>query len=943
MSNVLVGSAYGVLELRSQQFDQGVDASLAKLAQLRQAFSQGIPPLTLPPVGGLAGGSVAGSTPAGTTAAASTAPAAAANENAAALSREALAAGDAARALQLMDQALGKSSAETSTSTSTTLASVRAEASLAATLGDRTRAIELLEAALGQQATRTTEVINVERQLATIENQAITTAQREADVRLRVAQADARALAVKKDYAGALALLTEAQATNANASAGTLATVGAQVSQYEAVGTATGALSTQLSALLNPLALAAVGFGAAAKAIGSFGEALDLIGKIQEERTAFGGILGDFANGNAILDEATKRTRAYGFTQKETTDAFRDLAPVIRESTSSTKDQAEALARISVLKPEDPVRALTGAIEGIKTGRFRELSKELGLSASEQASLKAQVDSGKDAFLALNDVLDRHGITLKVAADRMDGYEGATRRAGQAQEDLQKAEGKFAAGPGLAILNQRIKITNDATDAFSGSLIGLNNVIGDSVGTFNPLLGAITSYNNAVLGAGRDALVWAGIIQETTPEILGNTSANQANGTAISQSAQLAQQAATAQRAYADSLELTGVRARAAAQATEQKSATDKVAALDAQTHAIAEEHLAQQAEDAARALLVAGPAGARTAALLAGSSGQVDVLTAAYYRLFAAQQSTAKGATQQDAANFRSMELFGQTAAQTTAALQKQTAADLARSQGIIQNGTATQKIAELQRLYNDAVRQSGKDSAQAITAQNALTAAQQAAEKAGGRKRVDAAASTALQLQNVEENSQAQLLKAQREGLERLRDQREEFDVHRARAQEDNAEKRRSLLAHGQRAQAAELQRDFEKEQKRNQEDFDRQRRRTVRNNQEASGDITGGLERRQGQISERAALRGSRTGAAVDLGANATPSAKSGGAAAAGGARVIQVVITGRVDLDGREVGTLIYNAGLREQIDTDLALTIAATSAPGSGQSAVGGNG
>jgi hypothetical protein len=57
VSSVLVGSAYGVLELRAQQFDQGVDASLAKLAQLRQAFSQGIPPVTLPPVGGSLPGS----------------------------------------------------------------------------------------------------------------------------------------------------------------------------------------------------------------------------------------------------------------------------------------------------------------------------------------------------------------------------------------------------------------------------------------------------------------------------------------------------------------------------------------------------------------------------------------------------------------------------------------------------------------------------------------------------------------------------------------------------------------------------------------------------------------------------------------------------------------------------------------------------------------------
>lgn len=865
----------------------------------------------------------------------------------AALSREALAIGDVTRALELESAALGETGAQEGSGTAQTLQRAAAEARAAIAAKDYGGALRGLASELQQQGERTVDVINAERQLIQIENQATRAAEQEAaaitraaDARIRVAQADARALAAKKDYGGALSTLNVATAAESEASANVLATVGAQAAQYEVAGTAAGAFGAQLGALLNPMVLITAAAGAGIGVVKSFGDALQFAGALQEERTAFGGILGDFKNGNAVLDEATQRTRAYGFTAKETTDAFRQLAPVIRESTSTTKDQAEALARIAVLKPDDPVKALTSAIEGIKTGRFRELSKELGLTAAEQKQLKTAVDNGKDAFIALNDVLDRHGITLQVAKERTDGLAGAERRQAQASEDLAKAQARFAEGPGLALLNQRIKATNDATDAFGGSIIGLNNVINDTVGLFNPLLGAITSYNNFVLNAGRNGLVWAGIIQETTPVVQSNTSANQANGAAIDQAAQQAQQANAAQRAYADSLELTGVRARAAQQAAEQKSATDKVAALDAQTHGIAEQHLADQAKAAADALIKAGPAGARTAALLASSSSSVDVLTAAYYRLALAQQSTNKGATQQDAANFRSTELFGQTAGQTTAALQKQTAADLARSQGIIQNGTALQKIAELQRLYNDAVRQSGANSAQAITAQNALTAAQIAASKEGGHTRVSAAASTGLQLQNVEENTQAQLLKTQREGLERLRDQEQDFDLKRSRSKEDEDEKIRGLLARGQRAEAAREQADFAKKTRRDQEDFTIQRQRTIRNNDESTGDISGAAERRTGQIDARAALRGVRpTGGGVGAAPN-LPSLPT--AAAAPQASAATLTIQGVIMLDSKAVGTGVWPT-IQVLVDNDLSVSLQQIGAPGSGQSAVAGAG
>lgn len=612
----------------------------------------------------------------------------------AALSREALAAGDAAKALDLLGKATGITGDLTGKAAKNAADAAVAEARLAVAYGDRRGAIEKLEAALLTISEEDKNRIRLETQLAQAEGQNIAAmeretkaaqaqtdalvrlgqararaaaaggdtsgarteltgalatpgasegvllsakaqlialdkaeavaaeqasvaTQRQADADIRLAQEQARAAVASKNYAQALEILNAAKSQGTGASAQTLAALDTQIATIEAQGTAVGALGAEFAALVNPATLAFAAIGAGTAVLKSFGEALDFTAKLDEEQRAFGGILGNIGQGNAILAEATARGKAYGFTQKEVTDAFRELAPIIRTSTASTQDQTEALARISVLQPDKPVAALKSAIEGIQTGRFRELAKELGLSTNEQNQLKNSVAQGKDAFVALNDVLDKHGITLDVARQRMDGYEGASRRAQQAQEDLAKAQGDFAAGPGVAITEARIAATKALTDVFNQSQQG-------SLG-----FAAALGYEASQLLFGKQAT------DQHTQSIQLNSQA-QANAIPI------AQQVANAEQAYANELELSSVQARAAQVAAEQKANADQVAAVDAQTHAIAQNKLAEQAQNAAKALLFAGPAGATAAAQLAQSSQQVDVLTAAYYRLFSAQHLSA-------------------------------------------------------------------------------------------------------------------------------------------------------------------------------------------------------------------------------------------------------------------------------------------------------------
>lgn len=209
---------------------------------------------------------------------------------------------------------------------------------------------------------------------------------------------------------------------------------------------------------------------------------------------------------------------------------------------------------------------------------------------------------------------------------------------------------------------------------------------------------------------------------------------------------------ATAELAYANSLEMVGVQARAAALAAQQKADSDQVGAVNAQTAAVGNQFLAQAAQQAAGALIASGSAGARAAALLANSSSQIDVLTAAYYRLQAAQIAAGNAANKasvnqtiaQNRAAGRSGRGDSSDAGEVSAAnVANQAKIKDALDDQIRANGSNAQKIALANRNLQEQVRLHGANSAAAIRAQTALDSAVESGTKkakgAGGTKLSD------------------------------------------------------------------------------------------------------------------------------------------------------------------------------------------------------------
>lgn len=779
------------------------------------------------------------------------------------------------------------------------------QARLARTQGDGARAAELeaqaqqrLVSTLSQQNTTTTQTIGIQRQLVGSQLQVV-----------RAAQAAAQAQQQEMD-----ALRNSLKPAT------------------QEVGGLTGAFG----ALKSAVGAAGVGLGAGQVIRFGFDAGRTAL-SLRETQNALRAVSGSSQVYAEALATARREQILFGGSLQENIEGLQGLVITSRDTGASLAGLVDLSQRLAVKSPEQGAGGSRIALaEAFSEGNITSLSRRFEIPKAKIEALRDASIPAAEKIKVLSDYLDSIGISSAAVAGKVDQSALAFRRFGAAIEGFKVRTGSLLADFTAPLAS--------AGATLLGGFEGTREGLGDLAVASNTFGRALVGIAPASAEADASMRAWADTILGFVGVQSRATLATKAHQVAIDEdrvaigNQQL--QTVVAQRAYAESLELTGVRARALQQVTEQKANADKVAAVDAQTHGIAEEHLSQQAQDAARALLQTGPAGARTAALLAGSSGQIDVLTAAYYRLFAAQQSTAKGATQQDAANFRSLELFGQTADQTNAALQKQTAADLARSQGILQNGTQLQKITELQRLYNDAVRQSGANSAQAITAQNALIAAQ----RAGGAGRVSAAQSTALQLNNVEESSQLQLLKTQREGLERLRDQAEDYAVRRTRSQEDEDRKIRSLLVRGQKAEAAREREDFALQQRRTQEDFDRERRRTLRNNQEGLGDIGARTDLRQGQISERAALRGVGTGGALPAGVAPLPIGAQGTPSVARTTpqTVARLDISGVVNLDSKQVGTAVFPT-IEVLMDESLAISLALIGVPNAGQLGVGGAG
>jgi hypothetical protein len=552
--------------------------------------------------------------------------------------------------------------------------------------------------------------------LAVAEQQAEQGAARYASTLQRLALADAKTATESQRLAVQTANAAKAQ-TQAEGAALRLARAQERAASGSGLAAEFAAgLKSGLLGIVGPAALATGAIGLLVGVANSFKEAFQFKAQLDQNTASIEVQLRGVRDSGQVFASAAVFADRYKLTQQETTDAIRASLPVIRSSQASTEQILGTLARLRVLNPEQDFAGAARALGELKAGQVTSIVDRFNVGRASANAMKKEIEGGGDAVLVLSKYLDSAGIGIDALKAGATGASGAMRELAQAQEGLKIAQAEFAQGPGMLILAAQIAVTRDATRLLQGDIRGLNDVLKDTgAGAINPLLGVIQQYNSFVLDAGRNALVWTGVIKEEPPAVAASTAA-------IAASIPVIQLRATATDEDRVAMGKAQIASAQFSQAIQQEGA----AKVEAQIHTA--ELARQQAQleidsiNAAKGIFASGD----QAVALATKYG-IAVNAARF--LISEQNKLALGAVPTEGRSER-QGAGGNNATRIALEQQRQEIAD-AKSLRTLQTGSTAQQIAERKRLYDIAVTQYGKGSAQAINAETDLIQARNSATK--------------------------------------------------------------------------------------------------------------------------------------------------------------------------------------------------------------------
>lgn len=492
--------------------------------------------------------------------------------------------------------------------------------------------------------------------------------QRAANSALALAQAQARLAVAQGNNQSAIAGLNTALAANVGASQRATLGVQTQIARLQSGRTAFAqfgdAAKSSLTGIIGPAALAGAALAGVTQVIQSFVEAFTFKAQLDASRTAITAQLVGVRDSAEAFSQAADFANKYKLTQEETTKVLQSSVGVLRQSKSSIEDVIGTLLRLQQLSPEQGLEGAALALKELQSGSTTSLVGRFEVGITAAAKMREEIKGGADAVQVLGQFLDQSGISMGNLEARTRGTQGALNDLKIAQEGLTLAQAEFAQGPGLAILQAQTVATSGATRVLSGDMQAMGQSFLQATADGNgwlAILSTIPGMQALNSQAARDAAAATLTLQAATAT---QTDATLAAGAATQFSTQQTALHALTMDAERQAAFLSTQAITDHALATEEDALKAVIASVQAETLTIRKGELAQQAQIAAQALIASGQAGEATAARLAASSSLVDVATAAYLRLAAAQ--AAAGAAQAQS-NFRAGERTG-GAARTTA-----------------------------------------------------------------------------------------------------------------------------------------------------------------------------------------------------------------------------------------------------------------------------------
>jgi hypothetical protein len=685
-------------------------------------------------------------------------------------------------------------------------------------------------------------------------------------------------------------------------------------------------LKSGLLGIVGPAALATAALAIVVGTANSFKEAFTFKAQLDSTNASIAISLQGIRDSGAAFQEAAQFANRYKLTQEETAAAIQASIPILRTSNASLTAVESTLLRLQAKKPEKSIADAARALDELKSGQIVSIVDQFNVSRDAANKMKDEIAGGADAVTVLSQYLETAGFGMEALEIRTRGATGALNDAKVAQEELKIAQGRLAESAGGVFF----------VEAIARQYRGLANLLnGDAI--------------PALRGTAQELQISAQGALAYATALASGKSAVEAQAAADQAAAATANSFADAQRnGGGGTFEFTtALKANADALS---KDAVDKL------NSSIATAQLAQQqaqleadSRRAAQGLLGAGDQALLLAQKYGIAADQAQFLIRQQQALSNASALADQRVGERDPSNTLSASEFNKF----------DKAADAGRAAKVAEDKKAADKAAadakRLQDAQDNLALSRAKTSAQKIAVYRAQLArttdqverlqiqAQIEQEQRSGGGKVTAAQSTALKLNDIARTSGDDRLKIERENLERLRDQQEDFDVRSARSKEDFERQKLKLLAEGKRADAAALTETFARDQRRDQEDFERQKRRTVRNNQENLGDQSTRVDNRVESINARTAARGGTPSGLPSAPGASTPAPLTAlPAAPRQGQQIAQLTIVGQINMDSKAVGTAVYPT-IAVLIDDELSASLALLNPPGSGQAAVAGVG
>jgi hypothetical protein len=347
---------------------------------------------------------------------------------------------------------------------------------------------------LEQEALRVQQVLNApttptQPQNPTNRTPQIQSAQAAADAALRLAQVEARGLAIQNDLAGSAQRLSSAIQTYRAAMDGStqsairlqgaqnqLSTVQQRITtQASQLSSASGyakqfadSFISGLTGIVAPAAAAQAALSGIQKVAQSFQDAFKYKAELDATNQSIAIQLKGVRDSGQVFQEATRYANTYKLTQQETSQAIASSIPVLRQSSASLTQVLGVLQRLQVLKPEKSFEDAARAVAELQAGQITSIVQQFNLSRSAANKMKDEINGGADAVKVLSKYLDSTGTSMDTLAVRTRGAIGAMADLKVAQEQMALAQAQWAQGPGLVVLQTETEAVRGLTRVLGG-------------------------------------------------------------------------------------------------------------------------------------------------------------------------------------------------------------------------------------------------------------------------------------------------------------------------------------------------------------------------------------------------------------------------------------------------------------------------------------------